>query len=355
MLFLSVILMLPASITLTSNTNSYNYIYILLITELTQNDQAWNVYSVIIIYSLLFIVVWGFFSLCDFSINEVFNAPFGKIPKVLLNVLRSLTSRTAIVYIFTQTKSGIRLVKEFFGIDVPSDTFGAFTKNPANLAALPRFTPVGMFMHDFLFFFYQNIESKLYGPISRNMYKNTLPVWGNLFKILEYGYAPARHISHINWPIPDIRRRYIPARLSYSIHYLFPYLLELPFIRYIFGNGIVQVAINRLIFIINLIYFLIINICYNIYKYLASISNITETVLQICLIVSIFLVANPLTYDSYQFLFINEIICAKVDSLEGLSSIKHILYEENILYLLISVIGLLIALIGSAVFTRHSK
>jgi sensor histidine kinase regulating citrate/malate metabolism len=51
----------------------------------------------------------------------------------------------------------------------------------------------------------------------------------------------------------------------------------------------------------------------------------------------------------------DEIVFAKVDSLEGLSSIKHILYEENILYLLISVIGLLIALIGSAVFTRHSK
>ncbi len=357
MLFLSVILMLPASITLTANntSNLNNCMYLFLITELAYTKFPAEI-SIFVIFSLLFIIVWIFSTLCDFSIEEIVSIDYyTKLIIPLLYAFQKLTSRKALTYIIAQVKEGFKEIKKFFGIDVPSDTFGWFTKYSDGRIIAPRFVPVGMFMHDFLFFIYQNIESKLYGPISRDMYKNTPPVWGNLFKVLEYGFTPSRHISQIAWPIPDIRRRYIPTRLAYSIHNVFPFVLNLTFIKYIYGSSIIHVLINRTIFLINLIYFIITHVCYNIYVYILNLPSIIETLLQVCLVISIFLFANPFLYESSSLIFSGEITQFNAGVSEGLSAIKHILYEENILYLVISVIGLLIALIGSAIFTRPSK
>ena len=42
-------------------------------------------------------------------------------------------------------------------------------------------------------------------------------------------------------------------------------------------------------------------------------------------------------------------------ALDSLLAVKHILYEENVAYLVICAIVLLVALIGSAIFTRKFK
>jgi hypothetical protein len=103
-------------------------------------------------------------------------APYSIIIKKAQYGLHRFSSKGAIAYSITRCKYYYQLIKRFFGINVPSSTFGAFTKNVINLSAVPQFTPVGMFVHDFLFFLYQNIEKHLYGPISKDMYNNTLPV-----------------------------------------------------------------------------------------------------------------------------------------------------------------------------------
>jgi NADH:ubiquinone oxidoreductase subunit 6 (subunit J) len=75
---------------------------------------------------------------------------------------------------------------------------------------------------------------------------------------------------------------------------------------------------------------------------------------QLCLVLCLIFIVIPAPFTNFNL--IGEIIQSPIyESVDSLLAIKEILYEHNTLYLIISVIGLLIALIGSAVFTRGNK
>ena len=67
-----------------------------------------------------------------------------------------------------------------------------FARYPNRTDLIPKFAVIGLFCHDLLYFIYVHIEVKSYGPIGRDMYKNTNPVLGEIFKIFEYPHNTPR-------------------------------------------------------------------------------------------------------------------------------------------------------------------
>jgi hypothetical protein len=177
--------------------------------------------------------------------------------------------------------------------------------------------------------------------------------------IFETRNTIARSMKFIHWPLPDtfsLCIPYIPVKFKYSIFNLLPYASNILLCRYRYGNTQKIVYINRLLFIFNCIVFLIVTILINIWVFINY--YLVEHIYLICQLLSvlfIFLMALPFTYSS---VYTETYIMFSPDShifMSSLQAIKHILYEENIIFLFISALGLLIALIGSAIFTRRFK
>ena len=348
MLFLSVILMLPASVT-TSNNTSINYMYV-IVTEIVCINSGLDYYNNIVIFVIMYTLCWIILTLAsDNSID------FTNIFRHIRYTNSSLTGRVVLGLASKTICKVYKYISGLFGINTSPSVYIKYTESIVKNTPTPRNIKIGMFMHDLLFFMYLFIESQLYGPISKDMYNNTQPVWNNVFKVLEYAYSPARSGSYKNWPIKNSKQRYIPAQLKYSFFRLFPYMTDVNFFKYQYGNSILKITTNRLIFILNMVYFFIFHFYYNIVEYLINLPSLSEMILQICLTFSIFMVANPFSFTSFSIQWNNSIMSNSIYSIDSLIAIKEILYESDILYLLISVIGLLIALIGSAIFTRHSN
>lgn len=327
MLFLSVVLMLPTSVT--TNLQLYNF-SLIIITEVhhkTFISQFWNFTIFCTILLLVYFTILFFKTLFD-------------IDKEWPNFIKL---------------QNLSKLNELFGLNAPTDIYGAFTKNSMNMNSIPPLALVGLYWQNYLYYIYFNIESQMYNGFSKHMYKFTSPVWGKLFMVLEYDYAPAKSIHARKFPIPDIRRPYQPAELRWSLSRLLPYVISIILFKYIHGNDPLTKWINRTIFIINFILHFTINIPFNliIYFYTAGILNIV-LIKQLCVVLCLLFIVIPVSFTNFNLM--GDIVQVSIyENIDSLLAIKEILYEYNALYLIISVIGLLIALIGSAVFTRGNK
>jgi len=327
MLFLSVVLMLPTSVT--TNLQPHNF-YLIIITEAY--------------YKATISQFWDFITFC-----------------IILLLIYSTTLLFKILFdINKQWPNLIRLqnffrLNELFGLNAPTDIYGAFTKNSINIDNMPSLAWVGLYWQNCLYYVYFNIESQMYNGFSKHMYKFTSPVWGKLFMVLEYGYAPAKSIRALQFPIPDIRKLYQPIELRWSLPQLLPYVISVVLLKYLHGNSLWIKRANRAIFIINFILHFIINIPFNLIMYFYTATMFDVMLLkQLCLVLCLIFIVIPAPFTNFNL--IGEIIQSPIyESVDSLLAIKEILYEHNTLYLIISVIGLLIALIGSAVFTRGNK
>lgn len=349
MLFLSVILMLPASVTSGIKTTSLLFI----ITEVTHNNVN-LLFINSVIYYLLIIGFIGFYYIISY-LKPNYQIMFEVIVQWLVSLKQlSFYSYLNINQLMLTFKKFILTIKEITGISAPTDIYGAFTKNSINMSALPIFSYIGLYWQNILYYIYINVESNLYNGISKTMYIFTNPVWGQLFMVLEYGYAPAKSFRQSSFPIPDVRKPYVPAKLRYSLFTMLPYTISIVICKYLHGNSNLILWINRTIFIINLIAHFIVNIIFNFFAYLYVNDCIDLALIkQIVIIFSIVSISVPLTFSSLVHNWNNIIYTNNYQTLDSLLAIKEIMYETNVLFLVVSVIGLLIALIGSAVFTRN--
>lgn len=348
MLFLSVILMLPASVTSKNSlTNG------LIVTELTFIDN--NLYYTSFLFLILFLMLIFAYTTIK-SLKPNLNIFFVVVLEFFKSFWQFLLNITNIPNSINEIKQFILLIKNITGINAPTNVYGAFTKNSINMSALPILSYIGLYWQNTLYYIYINIESNLYNGISKTMYNLTKPVWNQLFMVLEYGYVPAKSYRQSKFPIPDIQKPYEPAELEYSLFKLMPYTISITLFKYLHGNFWTILWINRIIFFINLINFFIINIIFNIFAYL-YVNDILDGELfkQIIFIVSIFSLMVPINFSNCLNTWNNVVNLTNLQSIDSLLAIKEILYENNILFLMISVIGLLVALIGSAVFTRNNK
>jgi len=300
MLFLSVVLMLPTSVT--TNLQPHNF-YLIIITEAY--------------YKATISQFWDFITFC-----------------IILLLIYSTTLLFKILFdINKQWPNLIRLqnffrLNELFGLNAPTDIYGAFTKNSINIDNMPSLAWVGLYWQNCLYYVYFNIESQMYNGFSKHMYKFT---------------------------IPDIRKLYQPIELRWSLPQLLPYVISVVLLKYLHGNSLWIKRANRAIFIINFILHFIINIPFNLIMYFYTATMFDVMLLkQLCLVLCLIFIVIPAPFTNFNL--IGEIIQSPIyESVDSLLAIKEILYEHNTLYLIISVIGLLIALIGSAVFTRGNK
>ena len=97
----------------------------------------------------------------------------------------------------------------------------------------------------------------------------------------------------------------------------------------------------------------IVNIVFNILAH-AYIHDYFDTALigQSVLLFSTFLFAAPLRYNVVVSFWDDVVFAGSYDALDGLVAVKEIIYQDNALFLITPVLGLLVALIGSAVLTR---
>jgi hypothetical protein len=114
----------------------------------------------------------------------------------------------------------------------------------------------------------------------------------------EYGTYPSRSIRFATYPIRDILRPYVPIQVRYSLFKLLPYTTNVRLLRYLEGNSPSRVAINRVLFLVNLAWFFLTNIFLNIM--LASVDCFEHYVLlkQALAFSLIMLAAVPFTFDS---------------------------------------------------------
>lgn len=219
------------------------------------------------------------------------------------------------------------LIKGITGIGAPTDVYGAFTKNSQNIQALPLLAHIGLYWQNTLYYIYVNVESGLYNGMSKDMYKFTAPVWGRLFMVLEYSYAPAKSYRQSLFPIPDIRRSYRPANLRYSLFAFLPYTLPVIVIKYLRSNSALSRLANRVFFIINLLIHFIVNIVFNIFAYIYIYDYFDLGALkQTLVVVSTTLIATPFRYSSNASLWDGLVCVNGWFALDSLVAIKEILY-----------------------------
>jgi hypothetical protein len=63
----------------------------------------------------------------------------------------------------------------FSGITVPADLVGHYTTKPRGEKYMPRYSNIAIYLHDLQYFFYINVELKLYRLVDRSMYKKIFP------------------------------------------------------------------------------------------------------------------------------------------------------------------------------------
>lgn len=170
----------------------------------------------------------------------------------------------------------------------------------------------------------------------------------------ECGSRPARSLGFYAFPIQDILKPYKPIQFRWSLFQILPLTSTVRLIKYIAGSGVVATIINRLIFFINVVYFFFTTVLLNIIT--ACVDSIEQFVYlqQSALFISIVLMAAPIS-TATTMLTTGYLCQATPVLVDSLAAIKNVLYEDGASLLLVSVIGLLVALVGSAVLTRSSQ
>jgi len=342
MLFLSIVLMLPASTTARASVQNSALPISAIIVEVV--ESSWGNRSVLdLLAAGVFITVF-FLAL---GLLRFLCGAFGDIFDFVSSRPQPERSLSALSKLACSWISGI--------IWAPSSVLLAYTKNPVNMSELPLQGMLALHWHDLLYFLYLNIETHLYSGKNARMYLHTSPVWGRVFMIFEYPVAPARTPRRVNDLLPDVKSAYTPFQPVFSLFRLLPYKVCVPFIPYLKSNRLVSLWSNRALFLLNTLWFLLVTASLNIGIYVKDAHVSTGFVKQAIMLASIFAVAVPCYPMKANLLAVTSLSdssCANPQ--ENLAAIKHILYEENMLLLLLPAVGLLVALIGSAVFTRAS-
>jgi NADH-quinone oxidoreductase subunit A len=327
MFFLSVILMLPSSVTFTNSLKNYNIIILSIVLKF----ENVNNFSITILDILYFIILYLFFK---FIIDVIKEDYFYIINFFKNNSIKEISFKKA-----------MHICKEVllnFGIGAGIADLRDLTATKSRIRYLPKRLRAIMHIHNILYFIYLNIELKING---KNMnYKNIFNIFREKYPILSHSIL-VRYVV----PLP-----YIPNLFQYSwLNKINLYYNIRQKNRYLFSKNMwLNKFINYIILTLSICEFIIINIFLQIYYYLKTnfiilIKNLSIIISIIFLIIPYFIRSN-IKINDY---FIHE----NLENLNSLLAIKHILYEENNLFLLLSIIGLLIALIGSAVFTRINK
>jgi len=352
MLFLSVILMLPSSV-ITDPQKQMNFNsagLLIVVIELNNNNQQTSLVAIFMVLLLINLVLLTGTPRAYRDIQLFFDAmkvEFGPI----FSKLYAISSWGMFVNVVSELWGKLL---QLFGFNTDPSIFMAYFRNPLNYASFPTLATPGLLWQNFLYYVYINIEVPLYGGFSKEMYKYTSPVWNKTFMVFEYGYASAKYIND-RFPIPELRKPYSPLPLKFSLFQFLPFTLDLSFFKYLPGNNVVTRYINRSIFAINFVWFFSIMLIYNICLrfYIWGVVNF-EIISQLLSAGFIITAAIPINGPSSAAFDWKSSLLSYSET-DGLLAIKIILYEANFMYLFLSVIGLLIALIGSAIFTRHIK
>jgi hypothetical protein len=70
----------------------------------------------------------------------------------------------------------VEIIHRLTGIAAPSDALLSYTRSVVNFNVMPPLMIITLAWHDFLYFIYVNIESRLYRDDVRTMYDDTSPV-----------------------------------------------------------------------------------------------------------------------------------------------------------------------------------
>lgn len=359
MLFLSVILMLPAS-AITQNKVEFKLIIFSILFENNNTFENVNIWSNFIILLILLLIFYLISNILDFSLNELYYGYTLLYKNIKLFILESrcqwhkqnnFNQFFKWQYNYWYTKWII--INAFFGFGIPIEVLKSGV-----IKDFPLQATLVLVWHDILYYLYCEVESRLYNTIGKQMYIKISPVWGKTFFIFEKSFAPARYLRDATFPIHDSKQLYTPAPTVFSLYFLLPNNISIPFILYFSGKSLLIRFINCIVFILNLLMYFLISIIYNLIIWLTTTQfNLLLNIFkQIILFSSLVFISLPIKYNSAISLWDNNsLFYLNLINNDSLLSIKYILYEDNSLFLLVSVIGLLVALIGSAVFTKHKK
>jgi NADH:ubiquinone oxidoreductase subunit 6 (subunit J) len=215
------------------------------------------------------------------------------------------------------------------------------------------------FIHGVQYYIFKHIDSKLF--IDNNNVHDygseyyTLPAWRALEKFY-YLKQPARDIKFSTFPynvLPQIALYYEPRDILISIDKFLPVIYETNFGSYRVGVNSYNLNYNRLLLLLNLIWFLIKNLFMNLAGVIVSMLNTTisiiiEVMVQAVTYISVFLLAVPVIFFKSPISLLEN-----NGNLENLNAIQQGLYSSSPALLFVSVISLLVALIGAAIlFTK---
>ena len=239
-----------------------------------------------------------------------------------------------------------------YELDSPIEVIRKIISTREGANHLEKIAPLLVNWHDFLYYIYVNIEQPLVGN------RKIAPVWGSLFYKFQLYTRRAKLPTMFFVPNVEMPSLYVPAHSRKSLFVYLPAIWHCSPNQYYVGNTSSILWLNRLISLKCHFSFFIINtlIAFGNFIRITSITIKLSTIIkQLILIISIFALSIP-HGASHTSEFTNFIAFIKPTE-ESLSAVKQILYEYAPLFAIISVTGLLVALIGAAIMSRkgHKK
>jgi len=215
------------------------------------------------------------------------------------------------------------------------------------------------FVHGVQYYIFKYIDAKLFANNARS-YKlkhgYAQPAWFALEKFY-YPKQPARDIKFSKFPhnlTPQIVMYYEPSGVLVAVDKFLLTTYAANFGVYKIGIDFYSRNYNRMLLLLNIIWFLIKNLVMNLIGVTAlalnaTISVVIEIAAQAITYISVFLLAVPVIF------FKSPISLLEHGGPENLSAIQQGLYSSNPMLLLMSVTSLLVALIGAAVIFAKKK
>lgn len=343
MLFLSVILMLPSSVFIPKNQ-----ILLFIISPFSMFEEVTSyimnnilfllIFNFIILFTIIFsnTNIWIFLRKClTYKRYNTFKFFKGSRPELPFSEGPFRRFR----HLYAYVGYCWFIFKKVNKLNIPTN----FLKLVTNISIQPKNIQTVMIWHDILYYFFINLKPKHMG----------------VFFIFKGNYIKRSHkaIYFVFPPIPLDIQHYIPMQTKYSLFKWFPAKYKLNIIQNLFKLTYKQdrKRLNRFIFTIAFIEFIIGNSLLllsqkikliNCFKYL-------ELITQLFIKISIFFIACPniILQNNYSNIIVSKIL----ENQDSLIAIKNILYIESPLLLIISVVGLLVALIGAAVLSRSNN
>jgi hypothetical protein len=150
---------------------------------------------------------------------------------------------------------------------------------------------------------------------------------------------------------------FIPFKFKYSLFYVLKPVYLVSQGQYIEGSSFTVRVLNMFIFFKSIVEHFFFNILIIFYLKMKSRFQLFIEILKQCgILLSVFFLLIPFFETSHsQTTIFTKVLDNALENSYSLAAVKYILYENNFLFLILSILVLLIALIGAAIFTSNKS